>query len=366
MFPINANRLTVSQPTELPASSSTSHFPECIKSIQNTLEPIPCLIKTKPAAKKWPKLKLNIEAANQRSEFDKLSEKTQLLMDEKNIKYDTKDRGQRYPNIGSAKQTQISVLTPYKSIVTLAANCLQVGRENLAIRCQYPKDNDQAIENHLSMLMANKTPILVVLASKKEIHGSFFQKDKLPPYFMSNQKYGALEVTSKREKRDYKVDPKQKDTGEKMLEFSQYKMEIFNGDKKHALPVIHVTNWDDGGTIRVDELIKLNRIIGIINEGSLFELYKNKGVSIEGEKKPLPVIHCKAGIGRTGVLAAAMQWVKPENKQSMENIVLALRETGNPNMVQNESQYQQLLALTDMPLSPVKPSTSRRFSNLTK
>ncbi|HEQ1857823.1 TPA: tyrosine protein phosphatase [Providencia alcalifaciens] len=357
MFPINTNRLTVSQSTEFPTSSNTNHLPERIKSIQNISELSPHLTGTKLVKRNRPKLKLNIEAATQTTVFDKLTEKTQLLMNEKNIEYDSESRGQRYPNIGSAKQTQISVLNPYKSIVTLAANRLRVGNENLAIRCQYPKDNDQAIENHLSMLMANKTPILVVLASKQEIHGSVFQKDKLPPYFMSNQKYGAIEVSVRREKKDYKVEPKQINAGEKSLEFSQYKMDVFNGHKKHSIPVIHVTNWDDGGTVTTEELIKLNRIIGTINEGSLFELYKNQGVDIEGGRKPLPVIHCKAGIGRTGVLAASMQWMKAGNKLGMEDIVLGLRETGNPNMVQNEEQYRQLRELTSVPLSPIKTTS---------
>ncbi|MEX9947481.1 protein-tyrosine phosphatase family protein [Providencia alcalifaciens] len=361
MFPINANRLTVSQSTEFPASSTASHFPKRIHSIQNISELSPHLSEAKSVKKNRLKLKLNIEAATQVSVFDKLTEKTQLLLNEKNIEYDTENRGQRYPNIGSAKHTQISIRSADKSIVPLAANRLQINGENLAIRCQYPKDNAQAIENHLSMLMANKTPILVVLASKQEIHGSVFQKDKLPPYFMSNQKYGAIEVTTRREKKDYKVEPKQINVGEKSLEFSQYKMDIFNGYKKHSIPVIHVTNWDDGGTVSTEELIKLNRIIGTINEGSLFELYKNQGVDIEGGNKPLPVIHCKAGIGRTGVLAASMQWRKAGNKLSMENIVLALRETGSPNMVQNEAQYRQLRELTNVPLSPTKTSSKWDF-----
>ncbi|HHR6131273.1 TPA: protein-tyrosine phosphatase family protein [Providencia alcalifaciens] len=348
MFPINANRLTVSQSTEFPVSSNTSHLPERIKSIQNISEVSPHLAETTLVKRNRLKLKLNIGIATKVTAFDKLAKKTQLL---ENIEYDTESRGQRYPNIGSAKQTQISIQNSCKSLVTLAANRLQVGGENLAIRCQYPKDNDQAIENHLSMLMTNKTPILVVLASKQEIHGSVFQKDKLPPYFMRSQKYGAIEVTAQQEKKDYKVEPKKINKEGKPLEFSQYKMEISNGHKKHSIPVIHVTNWDDGGTVTTEELIKLNRIISIINKGSLFELYKNQGVDIEGRNKPLPVIHCKAGIGRTGVLAASMQWMKAGNQASMEDIVLALRETGSPNMVQNEAQYQQLQELTSMPLS---------------
>ncbi|MBS0923316.1 tyrosine protein phosphatase [Providencia sp. JGM181] len=354
MFPINNNRPTASQSTEFPTSSNTSHLPERIKSIQNISELSPNLAETKLVKRNRPKLKLDIGATIQRSVFDKLLEKTNALIEEKNIQYDQEDRGQRYQDIGSAKHTQISIRGADKPIVTLAANRLQVGGENLAIRCQYPKDNDQAIENHLSMLMANKTPILVVLASKQEIDNSIFQGEKLPPYFMSNQKYGAVEVTFEQEKKNYKVEPKKANTGANPLEFSQYKMEISNGHKKHSIPVLHVTNWNDGGTVTTEELVKLNQLIRVINEGSLFELYKNQGVDIGGRNKPLPVIHCKAGIGRTGVLAACMQWRKAGNKLSMEDIVLALRETGSPNMVQNEAQYRQLQEFTNVPLSPTR------------
>uniref|UniRef100_UPI003A4DFC31 hypothetical protein n=1 Tax=Providencia alcalifaciens TaxID=126385 RepID=UPI003A4DFC31 len=79
MFPINANRLTVSQSTEFPASSNTSHLPERIKSIQNISELSPHLTETKPVKRNRLKLKLNIEAATQATAFDKLAEKTRLL-----------------------------------------------------------------------------------------------------------------------------------------------------------------------------------------------------------------------------------------------------------------------------------------------
>ncbi|HHR6389101.1 TPA: protein-tyrosine phosphatase family protein [Providencia alcalifaciens] len=356
MFPITSTRPAMIQAVATPSTSVAVNHPVLteLNAVKNTPQTSSVVVNPKVSLNKRPKLKLNISLVPKQSEFDKLKEKTQLSINEKNIEYDTQDRGQRYPNIGSAKHTQISIRSADKSIVSLSANRLQVGSENLAIRCLYPQDNAQAIENHLSMLMANKTPILVVLASKNEIHDSIFQKDKLPPYFMSNQKYGAIEVTTRREKKDYKVVPKQINVGEKSLEFSQYKMDIFNGYKKHSIPVLHVTNWDDGGTVTTEELVKLNQLIRIINKGCLFELYKNQGVAIDGENKPLPVIHCKAGIGRTGVLAACMQWRKAGNKLSMENIVLALRETGNPNMVQNEAQYRQLQEFTNVPLSPTK------------
>lgn len=346
MFPINLIRPSVSQAIFTPTVASSDHSNlseslQCIKNIPK-MENVPANVK--PTLKKKLGLKLNFAVLAQQSAFDKLQVQTTKIINERGIEYDTQDRGQLYPAIGTAKKTQISIFNQQKMIATLAANQLQVGGEPLAIRCQYPKNNEQSIENHLLMLLTNNTPVLIILASKEEIKSSGIFNEKLPPYFMVNHKYGSIEVSSEKDKKKYKVEPGC-NSAKDPLKFNEYKMTLSNTHKRHSIPVIHITNWADGDTASVEDLKKLNRIIETLKIGSLLDLYKHKGIRIDGDKRPLPVIHCKAGIGRTGVLAAAMQLTKKNNSLSVDDVVTALRTSGNANMVQTEAQYNTLLEL---------------------
>ncbi|QLQ99331.2 protein-tyrosine phosphatase family protein [Providencia alcalifaciens] len=347
MFPITSTRPAMIQAVATPSTSVAVNHPVLteLNAVKNTPQTSSVVVNPKVSLNKRPKLKLNISLVPKQSEFDKLKEKTQLSINEKNIEYDTQDRGQRYPNIGSAKQTQISILNKAYQRILLSANRLQIKGDNLAICCQYPKNETQAIENHLTMLMENKAPLLVVLSSKSELNISFGAEQRLPAYFMGSKQYGDIEVTSLRLRVNYRVD-KNVDQKDKMpLMFSQYKLEIKGRGRAHNLPVIHIINWDDGKTITTSELKKLSRMVDILTHGSLIKLKKYQGVDIEGRNKPLPVIHCKAGIGRTGVLAAAMQLTKKDNRLTVDDIVVGLRTSGNMDMVQTEAQYNTLVDL---------------------
>lgn len=335
------------QAVATPSTSVEAKYPVLteLKAVKNTSQTNPTVVNPKVSLDKRPKLKLNISLVPKQSAFDKLKEKTQLSINEKNIEYDTKDRGQRYPNIGSAKQTQISILNKDYQRILLAANRLQVNGDNLAIRCQYPKNETQAIENHLIMLMENKAPLLVVLSSNSELNTSFGSEQRLPAYFMGSKQYGDIEVTSLRLRVNYRVD-KNVDQKDKIpLTFSQYKLGIKGRGRVHNLPVIHITNWGDGKTITTSELKKLSRMVDILTHGSLIKLKKYHGVTISGRNKPLPVIHCSAGIGRTGVLATAMQLTKKYNALAVDDIVVGLRISGNMAMVQTGAQYNTLVDL---------------------
>ncbi|WP_323086351.1 protein-tyrosine phosphatase family protein, partial [Providencia alcalifaciens] len=150
---------------------------------------------------------------------------------------------------------------------------------------------------------------------------------------------------SLRMRADYRVDRNSHLKGMQPLKFNQYKLEIKGRGKQHSLPVIHINNWGDGKTISTSELKKLSRMVGILTHGSLIKLKKYHGVAIDGKNRPLPVIHCKAGIGRTGVLAAGMQLTKKDNTLKVDDIVLGLRISGSADMIQTEAQYNTLLDL---------------------
>jgi len=84
----------------------------------------------------------------------------------------------------------------------------------------------------------------------------------------------------------------------------------------------HLENWTD---------------CDVVDAHTLAELAKTVGKEVEG---PL-LVHCSAGIGRTGTFLAAYEAFLDENPD-LTNIARALRSprTGRPGMIQNAKQYQ--------------------------
>ncbi|MBO1916679.1 hypothetical protein J4727_19775 [Providencia rettgeri] len=67
--------------------------------------------------------------------------------------------------------------------------------------------------------------------------------------------------------------------------------------------------------------------------------------AINDKDKLLPVIHCAAGVGRTGQVAAAMQLIKPNNELSVPEIIMDMRKTGCGKMVQKRNNLTNCLNL---------------------
>nr|ELR5039189.1 hypothetical protein [Providencia stuartii]ELR5083698.1 hypothetical protein [Providencia stuartii] len=230
----------------------------------------------------------------------------------------------RYPSVETAVKTQISIKDETTGEpIPLPANYLQVADKNIAIRTQYPKNETSFIEQHLKMLMTEKTSVLVVIASQNDIDGESLRKDTemhLPPYYDRDAKYGSVEVKSEAngtEKYASQIGAK------------RYQLTLTKDGQKVELPVIHVTDWGDRRTIPVEALRALAVDI-------------NQYVKGEGD---LPVIHCMSGSGRAGTVVAAMQLVQPDNQYSTHEVIKSLRETGTPHMVQTKEQYQTLTEL---------------------
>lgn len=236
--------------------------------------------------------------------------------------------GARYKNISTAKHTQLFITNPQGHRVGLPANRLSVDNENIAIRCQYPLNEDKYIENQLKLLIESKTPILVILASQDDI-----RRDGLPAYFSQNQKYGAVEIQSIQRKID---------NNKTALEINRHEISLKYNDQTTMIPVLHVTNWVDQQSISVGDLKGLVELVNQIKDERIDQGTKLGHWVIDDKNNLLPVIHCKAGVGRTGVLVAAMRYLKPENKLKMADIISALRLSANDSMVQTIPQQQTL------------------------
>lgn len=244
--------------------------------------------------------------------------------------YIEKVENQRFGDIWTAKATAVTAPNGQP----LPANRVQIAGQNVAIACQYPKP--ESMEDYFKMLVANRTPALVVLASEKDINPE--SGNKLPEYFRKSNQYGDILVTAKGNGEGKLADG---------LDYHQYLLQVTDKDQdaKVTIPVIHVPNWPDrtaSGNKGLKELAEhVNSVISKKNE-----MYGKKGSRAIGDKnKLLPVIHCRAGVGRTGQLLATRELINPESNLSLESIVREMRTTRDRQMVQTPAKMQALAML---------------------
>ncbi|MFP2239596.1 protein-tyrosine phosphatase family protein [Pseudescherichia vulneris] len=257
---------------------------------------------------------------NVEAEYNKINELTQ------SFQYITVPNLQRYNDIGTAVCSQIRT----SNGTAMPANKIAINGQEIAMRCQYPKAEHMA--EHCRMLLEQKPAVVVVLSSSNDI-----AEKKLPMYFCESKNYDGIQVTTApkiNKKTRIKVD-----TQLESLILNNYIMKINDGQKESMHSVIHVTNWPDKTSINVRDLNELTHYI------------KNKISDKCAENNDLsekPLIHCNAGVGRTGTLIGAMALADNANQHSVENIVLNMRETGSGKMVQTLGQYQTLCEFNEM------------------
>lgn len=248
--------------------------------------------------------------------FEQLKIKTSGRLDPGN--FIVRTNHQRFGNIDTCAATQL--LTPEGK--PLPANQMKIDGRNLAMRSQYPKP--EGLRDHLCMLADQKPGVLVVLSSDNDIAGRH-----LPAYFRQDGQYDDVSVQCK-------INSKAHIAAAGDLELRNYRIEITANGKTTPISVMHVRNWEDCTTIDPPTLKKL---VSDINQKI------EQKTRQDGGGNPQPFIHCSAGIGRTGVVAGAIEILKPGNKNMPEEIVLQLRETGSSKMVQTSEQYNSLINL---------------------
>lgn len=216
----------------------------------------------------------------------------------------------------------------------LNANYIKIGTYR-SIACQYPLESQ--LEKHLHMLFDNRTPVLAVLASDEEISE---RKNKMPDYFRQSGSYGAMNVQSKLSE---------------CIELSNgiyvdiYQMKLTqrdSGRKGITIPVIHIRNWPDKQTLSMDNVNEVSSLIAK-NMRDKVAMYVKSGSSAVGDvNKLLPVVHCRAGVGRTGLIIGSLAMNEKANVHlSLEDVIAEMRLSRNGLMVQTSDQLDELVKI---------------------
>ncbi|WP_033137471.1 protein-tyrosine phosphatase family protein [Aeromonas finlandensis] len=224
----------------------------------------------------------------------------------------------------------------------LNANYVQVGVHR-SIACQYPLDSQ--LESHLQMMFDNRTPVLAVLASANEIANPQF---KMPDYFRQSGQYGAVSVKSEHQMSVDLGDGIQADVYQMALTMPG------SGKKGIQVPVVHVSNWPDKTAVSAEVTERLSALLEQ-NAQAKRAMYEKAGSSAVGdENKLLPVVHCRAGVGRTAQVIGAMAMHDPRNNQlSVEDVVSSMRTSRNGVMVQKQEQLEVLMTLAQHQQRPL-------------
>ncbi|WP_053305209.1 protein-tyrosine phosphatase family protein [Vibrio parahaemolyticus] len=242
------------------------------------------------------------------------------------------ERYQQGDGINRFRDIQANKSTAVRS--DLNANYVQVGTHR-SIACQYPFESQ--LEKHLQMLFDNRTPVLAVLASDEEISEP---KNKMPDYFRQDRSYGAMNVRSKLSEsieiaNDIHVDV--------------YRMTLTqqdSGKKGIVIPVVHVRNWPDRQALNSDIVSNISSLIDK-NMRDKVAMYVKAGSSAVGDvNKLLPVVHCRAGVGRTGLVIGSLAMNEQTNTHlSLEDVVAEMRLSRNGVMVQTSDQLDELVKI---------------------
>ncbi|MEJ2766302.1 protein-tyrosine phosphatase family protein [Photobacterium sp. MCCC 1A19761] len=210
----------------------------------------------------------------------------------------------------------------------LNANRIAINQRHLAIASQYPFAHQ--LEAHFQMLVENRTPVLVVLASLNDM-----QNNELPDYFSQAATFGRIQTQSSALNTEALGDG---------IEARCYQLTVAGYDATIEIPVVHVHNWPDHQTISPAATANLVTLIETITREKIAFYESRRSRAVHDATKLLPVIHCRAGVGRTGQTIAAMA-MRQDPNLPLHVITHDLRASRNDTMIQTPSQMETLLKM---------------------
>ena len=210
----------------------------------------------------------------------------------------------RFPNILPNEPTRFKL--EHDPSFYFNANWVLGGR---AIACQGPLQSE--IDEFWKMAWHADVAHIVMLANPIESG-----EDKCSQYWKSNffsWAYKEISVNCKSEAVIFESGT---------VKIVQRTIELTKGGKTKQVTQFHMQNWPDHGVVTPEILAKLVRT-----------------VAAQDQTQPL-LVHCSAGVGRTGTFLAAYQAFKT-GTPSVHSIIAHLRDPyeGRIGMVQTDKQY---------------------------
>ncbi len=193
------------------------------------------------------------------------------------------------------------------------------------------------------MIHQERPSVLVVLTESHELEAGQME------YFKHDGQFGEMHV-------HVDLGPKVMPPNEGGLAMQCYTLSVGKNDQ-HVVstPVIHVTNWKDGTAVKAEQMMPL---------ANLMRLVQTKE---ETDGRPrLPLVHCKAGVGRTAETIGAYLLAYDPDVRSAEGLIKDLKSSRGSRMAYVPGQRAELgrmAAMREMPVltGPIMQANMRHI-----
>lgn len=264
-----------------------------------------------------------VDTIDFKANFSRLAKETKKIT----FEYDPNAKN-RFNDIYCPKHTALRIKDESDE-QTLHANIVQIG--NIKVICtQAPLayDNENTTELFWKAMLDHSN-MIIDLTNPKDMTTeggvqAYYPEEKGDVYITGTVR---IECTTK-----------QVLQAEPLIEEITY--EVSEGERKKTVRRLHFNGWPDGQALSPEILIELIDCV---------KAAKNKASDTLPE-----MVHCRAGIGRTGCLVvsqALMELIGSDQinesnlMSTIDKLILEGRQARGPNLVQTENQYKSIVLL---------------------